>query len=96
MTNVINNKNLYSKLLQKNLKIEQKIKANEIPTVETTAEPPETVVNTEPPSVKQEEIIAEEKKPIKRNDAKDYKIKLLCNVKHFSEIQAYDRSAKNF
>ena len=52
MTNVINNKNLsslekinlYSKLLQKNLKMEQKIKANEIPTGETTAVPPETVV----------------------------------------------------
>ena len=33
--------------------------------------------------------------PSMGNTVKVYKIKL-CNVKHFPEIQAYDRSAKNF
>ncbi len=72
MTNVINNRNLsslekinlYSWLLQKNLKMEEKIKANETPVPEI---PPKEAVAT----VKQESV--EPSKPPSKRKEKDYK-----------------------
>jgi len=80
MTNVINNRNLsslekinlYSRLLQKNLKMEEKIKANETPVPEI---PPKEAVAT----VKQEPV--EPSKPPSKRKEKDYKFVRVKKVK---------------
>ena len=71
--------------------MEQKIKADEIPTGDVPAVPSEIV--KQEPTVKAEEIVAE-KKPVKRNDTKDFKY---VKVKKFkSNDEQEDEKMKFF